>query len=501
MSVPNSPFKHVVVMMFENRSFDSMLGFLYENNVSPLTKQPFEGFTGKETNPDSNGNPVQVYKIDANDPQAYHMPRKDPGEGFANTNSQLFGAPQAPFDPKVVPNQGFVKDFGHQINNSSVEDMEKAANAGKPIPTEHIQYVPDLPGVAEKDIMGMYTPETLPVLSGLAKGYAVCDHWYCSVPSETLPNRAFMHLATSDGNLYDEVHSYSNPSMFMNLSNHNHTWGIYGNNGKPYTVAFCADIPSAVTMENGQEKKQALPKGCQVGSFDDFKTALNSNSLPDYTFLEPVWGYKGNSQHPNYNVASGEQYLLDIYNAVKSSPYWEDTLLVITYDEHGGCYDHVTPPNGAAKTKKSEAFGFEFDRFGIRVPTVLISPWIKAGTVYRTKGNIPLDHTSILATLETLFNVPNLTVRDKAASDILDVATCKEPRKDDPIKGVVAPVAQPNTLQDHASQIQHMHAESLSDKHRRETGEDWKTPEFSSGHEVDSYINDMHDRYYSYGRN
>ena len=472
MSVPNSPFKHVVVMMFENRSFDSMLGFLYENKTSPSTNHDFEGLTGTESNPGSDGKPVQVYKIPANQPHTYFMPRKDPGEGFANTNSQLFGKPQAPFDPSVAPNQGFVLDFGHQINNGPLEDMEKAANAGKPIPQEHIQYVPDLPGVSEKDIMGIYTPETLPVLSGLAQNYAVCDHWYCSVPSETLPNRAFMHLATSDGNLYDEVHSYSNRSMFMHLSNHNKTWGIFGNNGKPYTVSFCADIPSAVSYKNGEKIQQSLPEGCQIGSFDTFKTALTNKTLPDYTFLEPVWGHKGNSQHPNYNVAAGEQYMLDIYNALKSSSYWEDTLLVITYDEHGGCYDHVTPPNGAAKTKKSEAFGFEFDRFGIRVPTVLISPWIEKGTVYRTKGEVPLDHTSILASLETLFSLPPLSARDKAASGILDVATLKEPRQDDPMQHVVAPTADAVILQDHASQIQHMHAESLTDKHNRDNGTD-----------------------------
>lgn len=500
MSVPNTPFKHVVVMMFENRSFDSMLGFLYENNISPL-KHPFEGLTGKESNPDSKGKDVPVYKIDPTAPHAYHMPRTDPGEGFANTNCQLFGAPQAPFDPSIAPNQGFIVDFAKQVSNGSLEDMEKAANADEPIPTEHIKYVQDLDGVAETDIMGMYTPEALPILSGLAKNYAVCDHWYCSAPTETLPNRAFTHMGTSQGNLYDEVHSYSAKSIFMHMVHHDKTWGIFGNNGKPYTVPFCEDIPGAVTIDHntGKTMQVPLPKGCQVGSFDDFVDALNTDSLPDYTFLEPTWGHTGNSQHPNYNVAAGEQYLLQIYNALKASSYWEDTLLVITYDEHGGCYDHVTPPNGAASPAKSKAFGFEFDRFGVRVPTVLISPWIEAGTVYRTKGEVPLDHTSILATLETMFDLPALTARDKVAPHILDVATLKEPRKDDPMKDIIAPKANSSiTIQDHASQIQHVHAAALTNKHNRETGENKKTPQFSSSGDVNSYIHDMHNRYYSY---
>ncbi|QHI35122.1 Non-hemolytic phospholipase C [Kordia antarctica] len=511
MKVPTSRIKHVVVMMFENRSFDSMLGFLYKdnNNKSPLG-HPFEGLTGTETNPDSNGNSITVFPIDKNDSHAYFMPKKDPGEGFANTNFQLFGAGKAPYPKGIANNQGFVRDFENPIDNSPLEKKEhpykkSATNTTKassdhdyksddykkwykkPSPSGHASDVPDLDGVAPKDIMGMYTPETLPVLSGLATGYAVCDHWYCSAPTETLPNRAFTHMGTSEGYLYDEIHSYSSKSIFKHLMNHNKSWGIFGNNGKPYTVSFCQDIPSS------------LPKNCQVGSFDTFKTALKEKNLPDYTFLEPIWGSQGNSQHPNYNVALGEQYLLDIYTALKESPHWEDTLLVITYDEHGGCYDHITPPNNATSPPaKSTAFGFDFTRYGVRVPTVLISPWIEAGTVYRTKGDVPLDHTSILATLEKNFNVTPLTDRDKAAPDVLDVLTLSKPRTDTPLKGITAPVANSTIkIQNHASQIQQMHAAALTDKHNRETGEAKTTPDFKTEEDVKSYINTMHTKYYS----
>ncbi len=501
MSVPKTPFKHVVVMMFENRSFDSMLGFLYEKekNISTNTNQPFEGLTGKEYNLNKQGEKVKVFKINSDDPYAYHMPRKDPGEGYANTNFQLFGAADEPFPIDFVPNSGFLLDFGHQIKNSDFETAEKEANAGVLAPKAFVQYAPDIDGVSENDIMGMYTPEALPILSGLAKNYAVCDHWYCSAPTETLPNRAFTHFGTSDGNLYDEVHSYSGTSIFMHLANHGKSWGIFGNNGKPLTLSFCEDIPSATKLKNGSTIEQPLPNGCKTGSFDDFVTALETGTLPDYTFLEPIWGKDGNSQHPNYNVAAGEQYLLQIYNAVKSSTYWEDTLLVITYDEHGGCYDHVTPPNGAASPAVSKAFGFQFDRFGVRVPAVLISPWIQAGTVHRTTGDVPFDHTSILATLEEMFDLPALTARDKVAPHLLDVATLSEPRNDDPLKGVHAPISNsPIIIEDHASQIQQMHAAALTDKHNRETGENLKTPSFKTQAEVNSYIDKYHSKYYSY---
>lgn len=520
--MPASPhkIKHVIVMMFENRSFDSMLGFLYKdsNNKSPQGHS-FEGLTGTETNPDSQGNAISVFPIVNDNEYAYYMPKKDPGEGFANTNFQLFGAGSAPYPKGIAPNQGFVRDFENGIATYPEEQKEKAASPApvpKPQqsisssessdhyhnyqsddyqkwrkatpPSEGLKVVPDFPGTLPKDIMGIYTSEMLPILSGLAKGYAVCDHWYCSAPTETLPNRAFTHMATSQGYLYDEVHSYSAKSIFKHLNDNGHTWGLFGNNGTPLTLAFCQDIAD-------------LPKskGNQTGSFEDFKTTLNNKTLPEYTFLEPVWGTQGNSQHPNYNVAAGEAYLQEIYEAVKSSEYWEDTLLIVTYDEHGGCYDHVTPPeNAVSPPAKSAAFGFDFTRFGVRVPAVLISPYIEAGTVFRPSGSTPLDHTSILATLENYFDMPPLTDRDKAAPDVMEVLTRSAPRTDDPLKGIKAPTADSSvTIQPHASQVQQMHAASLADKHHRATGEPKVMPVLKTAEEAHKYINYWHDKYYS----
>src|SRR5262249_7561986 len=150
--------QHIVHLMLENRSFDHMLGFLYEDsgNVSP-SGAAFEGLTGQETNPDTSGNPVQVYKINPADHGAYFMPGADPGEGYANTNPQLFGSGHAPVPP-VAANQGFVTNFDATIAwdqrvHRTVQTGTTAAN-----------------------IMGMFTPEMLPVLSGLARGFAVCDH-------------------------------------------------------------------------------------------------------------------------------------------------------------------------------------------------------------------------------------------------------------------------------------------------------------------------------------
>ena len=151
--------------------------------------------------------------------------------------------------------------------------------------------------------------------------------------------------------------------------------------------------------------------------FADFPAAAAAGSLPAFTFLEPSWGSTGNSQHPNYDVALGEQLIHDVYEALRDGPGWPQTLLIVTYDEHGGCYDHVPPPSGATPPDDDAGeFGFDFTRFGVRVPAVLVSPLIEAGTVFRVPaGTTPIDHTSILKTVQKRWSLPALTARDAAA--------------------------------------------------------------------------------------
>jgi len=182
---------HVVVLMLENRSFDHMLGYLYPGNISP-SGQPFEGLTGSESNPGTNGQPVPVFKIEPTTPNPYLMPGADPGEGYMATNDQLFGSNTAPVTGTAAACQSYIKNYGYTLGWES-------KSTGWPI----------VPGTVEGDIMGCYTPEVLPVLSGLAKGYAVCDQWFCSVPTETLPNRAFACAATSQGHMDDKTHTFT----------------------------------------------------------------------------------------------------------------------------------------------------------------------------------------------------------------------------------------------------------------------------------------------------
>ncbi len=431
---------HIVVLMLENRSFDHMLGFLYADqaNKSPLG-QPYEGLTGNEYNVDSKGNRVKVFQIPANDPHLYYYPKSDPGEGFANTNAQLFGATTPPAGAQAT-NGGFITNYGATLK------FQQNATGG------HWNI---LPGTVETDIMGMYTPNQLPVLSGLAKGYAVCDLWFGSAPTETLPNRAFALMATSQGHLDDSVKVYTAPSIFQLMGAHNCTWAIFGYDQLPLTQQTVADITHA-------------PAAC-FGKFQDFKNAVQAGTLANFVFLEPSWGSQGNSQHPNYDVSAGEALISQVYTTLFGSKVWNQTLLIITYDEHGGCFDHVPPPaNATPPDNLAGQFGFPFTRFGPRVPTVLVSPWIKAGTVYRVaqSGNAaptPFDHTSVLKTVEKRFGLPPLTKRDAAAPDVGGVLTLTTARTDNPLAGVSPPVnANPGLIDDHVSHLQQAQAQCLS---------------------------------------
>jgi phospholipase C len=294
---------HIVVLMLENRSFDHMLGFLYADsgNKAP-SGSAFDGLTGTESNPDSSGKAVPVYKIKTTTPNAYFMPGADPGEGYTATNSQLFNTTTAPVPPTAT-NNGFVTDYAYTLGWQSKE-------SGWSI----------LPGTVATDIMGMFTPAMLPVLSGLARGFAVCDQWFSSAPTETLPNRAFACAGTSQGHMDDKTKTFTAPSIFGALTKKKLDWRIYGYDAEPLTRMTFPDTTNAPETH--------------FGLFTDFQAAAAAGTLPPFTFLEPSWEATGNSQHPNYNVALGEQLIHDVYYALRNGPGWNQTLLIVTYDEH-----------------------------------------------------------------------------------------------------------------------------------------------------------------------
>lgn len=248
--------------MLENRSFDHMLGFLYTNagNVSPAG-QPFDGLVGTESNIDGTGHPVTVMKIDATQPKAYFMPGADPGEGYRATNAQVFSGVMQPV-PAAASMTGFVTNFSSTI---AWEQKEGTWDI--------------VAGTTAADIMGVFPPEALPVLSGLARGYAVCDRWFSSVPTETMPNRAFLCAATSQGHMDDATKSYTAPTIFGLLDAHGLGWSIFGYDAEPLTRLTFSDTTDAPESH--------------FGKFPDFTAACAVGTLAPFTFLEPSWGSTG----------------------------------------------------------------------------------------------------------------------------------------------------------------------------------------------------------------
>ena len=410
--------KHIVVVMLENRSFDNLCGWLYKPGVAPAppsqflpagTPQEFDGLKSTFFNPVDrgyfSGTSTATYPV-FDKATATNIPVLDPLEDFEDVNVQLFAdeADNPSPNPKH-PNMGFVINYGDAI---------KAANLTN-IPVE---------------IMEPFSSDQVPVLSHLAWNYAVCDAWFSSVPSDTWPNRSFFHAGTSNGNVVNG--KIPNPidwnvhNIFNVLHGIRASWRVYKDTHLPALTGlmFLSLWPFALS---------------NFKSFDDFKSDCANGSLPQYSFLEPSFLINPNDEHPPHDVVAGEQFLYAIWQAVSQSPAWPETLLMITYDEHGGTYDHVFPPFGSAQPDNKSAgppYNFSFNRFGVRVPTILVSPWIQAGTVFRSPTTTPYDHTSMLATLRDWLAIPAdkmlTSARIAAAPTLEQVLTLPQARTDIP---------------------------------------------------------------------
>jgi phospholipase C len=429
---------HVVLVMLENRSFDHMLGFLYPKSDN------FDGLDGTESNTEAQGNKATVFKITPDMQNAYYFPLANPTEGYEATNDQLFSSQTPPTSGKAA-NDGFVTSFAKELQH----------------PKHSLD--PKLAGAMPASIMGMYAAETLPVLSGLAKGFAMCDGWFASVPTQTVPNRAFAVAGTSLGltvNPAYRIPAFNTPSVFGKLADKKQTWKIYGYSGDPLTSH---DFPDTV---------QPGPYGevVSVSGFARFQSDAANGKLAAFSYIEPEWAtypratgtpagaqakdehnfHIENDQHPVSNLAVGEKLLYDVYQALRNGPAWEKTLLIITYDEHGGNYDHVHPPTGAtAPDGVIGPSGFDFTRFGVRVPAVFVSPLIPEGTILHAPndGRPPFDHTSIIATLRARFDLGPLGNRDAKAPHLGSILTLGTPRTDDPLATIEPPCAADPVLQ------------------------------------------------------
>lgn len=424
--------EHVVVLMLENRSFDNLLGWLYDpSNPPPFDRVAgnFDGLSGKKlSNPAAPGSAEEIPVEKGYDLTA---PNPDPGEPYQDVYAQIYGPVETPPLDRVPPApsvpatmKGFVYNYAKQ-------------------PTQ-----PADPAI----IMNGFTPASVPVLSSLAHFYGLCDHWFSSIPTQTLCNRSFLHAGTSSGYVNNEggdgiILVNDTTTLFDLLSGAGKTWKIY-----------CGGwILTSLALLTQEKLWLRALEGGYFAHIDDFVAdAAKPGKLPHYSFLEPnyidsLWWGPENDMHPEAhaielygpsNVAEGERLLHRVYRALRNGPDWDKTLLVVLFDEHGGCYDHVRPPTSrdcpfainpdgkVIPPGQPGGSGFGFDRLGVRVPAVIVSAYTPAGTIL----NDCFDHTSVLSTLVNRFVLPagRLGQRQMKSPDVSAALTLERARTDDP---------------------------------------------------------------------
>lgn len=441
---------HLIVLMLENRSFDHMFGYL--NHPSPVYERLEEG-DRRFPNPDDNTDPAGTAQA-----RAVHHPtstgRKvmpfDPHHSHAETLRQLG------IRPPAAPNSGFVASYRDKAGGASRDDYDVGSL-----------------------VMACQPEGNLPGLATLAKEFALCTRWFSSVPGETWPNRNFVHAATSDGSVDNEFGVYLDATIFEVLDTwadgiHNRpAWRIY-HDGPTHVMAFRRLWGNVRTWRRWD-------------SLDELFGDIDADRLAAYSFVEPNQNTPiasrfdpfSSSQHPGNNRVGvtdyltapagagadferGDRLIAQIYEALLRNPgVFERTMLVITYDEHGGLWDRVHPPAAVPpgdehnpsllrsllkpfirRTRGVDSPPFDFGRYGARVPAVVVSPWIAHGRI----DDRERDHAAVPHTLRDLFapRAQELSKRDAASAAFWDLVLDRaEPRRGADLPDLGAEAAAP----------------------------------------------------------
>jgi phospholipase C len=375
---------HVIVVMLENRSFDHMLGY-------GKAVHRWDGLAGDETNPDTNGAEVAVSPDAAF--RGQFVP--DPSHTFAGVEAQVFDGDRGA--TRVPTMRGFVRSYFQQMN-----DVEHS----------HL-------------IMRAFSSDKLPVLTTLASEFAVCDRWFSSLPGPGAPNHLYAHFGTSFGRVDPSpVHDPTSvPSIFERLAAAGRTAKIY-----------VADPGTALGLASLAFRRPQF-----FATFEQFFDDARQGALPDYSFVEPSHFdsiQTGNAvlaadQHPDHDVREGERFIARVYNAVRTGPGWLDSILLVTYSNHGGFFDHVPPPATVNPDGLVDrATGFDFSQLGVRVPAVVVSPYVPKGTIVHDV----FDHSSIPATVSKLLihRADQQLMRERQAFTFERLLTLSSPRFDAP---------------------------------------------------------------------
>ncbi|GAC1445416.1 MAG: hypothetical protein NVSMB55_26400 [Mycobacteriales bacterium] len=385
---PAMPIDHIVIVMQENHSFDEYFGML------PHSGQPAaDGFTFDAAGRPVNSNPVHVGRQ-----RVYHRtsmcPGDSAGQSWNSTHRELDG--------------GRMDGFARLSPNA----------------------------------MSYYTAADLPFYYSLANRYALANRWFASAPAQTYPNRRFLYAGTAYGNIATDPASYFDAppphgTIQDEMSAHGVSWldyatnapnvGVIGSNverhpqnlaqlSQFYVDAKLGRLPSVSYVDSGLGLA-----GTALGPTDG---ATSTTPASDAAFQAEATG----SNEEGDDVRIGETFVSRVVKAVTSGPEWKSTLLIWLYDEHGGFYDHVRSPkapapDGIAPHLSAADVRGGYDQYGVRVPAVVVSPYSRPHAV----TNVVHDHTSILATIEHIWNLPALTNRDARAADLRDFLDLRHP--------------------------------------------------------------------------
>jgi phospholipase C len=385
---PSMPqIEHIVVLMMENHSFDNLLGMVPHQVPG---RRGVDGFRLRHGRPvnfnlDADGN--RVIAQHANSPCQLH------GEP-----SQSWTASHQAFDDGL--NDGFVK-------------------ASAPV------------------AMRYWDKRDIPFTYSLAEHFPIGERHFCSLLGQTFPNRRFLFAGTSFGTVDDTFPNDPPPNgtIFDRLDAHSINWAVYYQN-----------YPT-LELVPGAESAARAPR---VRKFDRFLSDAAAGRLPQFTFLDP--NYTTTSEENPQDIQLGERYIAQVVHALINAKTWKHTVLFLTYDEHGGYYDHVPPPPAIVPDSippdlaPGDAPG-AFDRYGFRVPTIVISPWAKPHYVSR----VVHDHTSITAFVERKWNLPAMTVRDANAHPMTNYFNFHKPHFLEPPKLAAAPKLGPGLAKCHAA--------------------------------------------------
>jgi phospholipase C len=322
---------NVVVLMLENRAFDHMLGFLKRINPD------INGLTGTEMNR-YNSSDITSKACTVNDNASYKT-YPDPNHSVPAVTTQIFGYGPETADP--APMSGFVEQYKENC-----------------------------------DIMNSFNATRVPVISQLAQDFALFDAWYCSVPGPTFPNRLYWHSATSYGTSKNDgplelailAEGFPQKTVYQAMNESGYSWKGYFD-----------EVPDMLLFKWHRHVSNVEFLKPAEAFYQDAK----EGKLPNLSFFSPRYfsaeNFPANDQHPDHDVQEAETLMAKVYEAVRKSPQWNSTLLIVTYDEHGGLYDHVSPPSKGIPNPDGRAAldpPFNFERLGVRVPTILVSPWI-----------------------------------------------------------------------------------------------------------------------------